>query len=554
MIGGAGVDTVLGGEGDDRLDAEAADGGAGNDTLSGGVTGQMTAGLQGGTGSDTYDLRQLASGAAMVFEMVDGSATTATDVDTLLLPAHVSLGTLRTSLYASRDLVGADDIALNGDGHGGSVYLRNALRPDGSTAGVERVVLGDGQVLSLADLRRLVQGQITEGRDGWDGTSGADSIDMLAGNDWVDGRGGNDTLIGGQGDDTLVGGEGDDRFVMRTGSGFDVIQDAVGTDVVKLADANSDQVGLYRQGDDLWIYRRDDLRAQVRVKGHFGSGWNGTGAIERIEFADGSTWAAAEFATHLEATAPDHLNLSFEDSYGDSSPDSQLIKGNSGNNRLVSCYGADTLEGGAGDDFYDIDTRTILTTNTYRRSDDTVIELANGGNDTLQFRHWEARLPDQVENLIHVHTGAYAIDGNGNFIPVELIGNALANHLSVKGNPDFGPAYWFDGGEGADTMVGGQGNDTYVVDNIGDVVVDSGKGGVDTVRSSVSYSLGASIENLQLIGVGAKRGDGNDLANVITAQGNPGASDTLVGGRATTYTRLMLPTKSSRWRVAVSIR
>jgi Ca2+-binding RTX toxin-like protein len=56
-----------------------------------------------------------------------------------------------------------------------------------------------------------------------------------------------------------------------------------------------------------------------------------------------------------------------------------------------------------------------------------------------------------------------------------------------------------DGGAGADTMTGGAGNDTYLVDNAGDVVTEQAGEGLDTVQSSVSWTLGANVETLQLI-------------------------------------------------------
>ena len=66
-----------------------------------------------------------------------------------------------------------------------------------------------------------------------------------------------------------------------------------------------------------------------------------------------------------------------------------------------------------------------------------------------------------------------------------------------------------DGRLGADTLIGGLGNDSYVVDNINDVLVENANEGTDTVQSKIDYVLGANFENLTLLGIAAVYGTGN---------------------------------------------
>src|SRR4029450_2328612 len=85
-----------------------------------------------------------------------------------------------------------------------------------------------------------------------------------------------------------------------------------------------------------------------------------------------------------------------------------------------------------------------------------------------------------------------------------------------------------DGSEGADTMIGGIGNDAYIVENAGDVVIESAGEGYDTVSAEISYTLAANVEALRLDRTDLSlSGTGNDLDNFI--QGNDGAN-TLDGG------------------------
>jgi Ca2+-binding RTX toxin-like protein len=99
-----------------------------------------------------------------------------------------------------------------------------------------------------------------------------------------------------------------------------------------------------------------------------------------------------------------------------------------------------------------------------------------------------------------------------------------------------------DGGTGADSMTGGTGNDTYIVADAGDEVIetDSTKaGGIDIVKSSISYALGDNVENLTLTDTTNINGTGNTLANIITGNdgdnvldgGGGSLADKLIGGK-----------------------
>ena len=68
---------------------------------------------------------------------------------------------------------------------------------------------------------------------------------------------------------------------------------------------------------------------------------------------------------------------------------------------------------------------------------------------------------------------------------------------------------YISGGLGADRMVGGAGNDTYFVDNVGDVVVENAGEGFDEIRSSVSYTIAANVEKLVLTGTAAINATGS---------------------------------------------
>lgn len=79
-----------------------------------------------------------------------------------------------------------------------------------------------------------------------------------------------------------------------------------------------------------------------------------------------------------------------------------------------------------------------------------------------------------------------------------------------------------NGGLGADYMEGNDGDDAYIVDNVGDVVVElSGEGDFDIVYTTVStYTLPAEVEDLRWNTSGSFTGTGNGLDNTIWGGGS----------------------------------
>src|SRR5262249_43412350 len=152
------------------------------------------------------------------------------------------------------------------------------------------------------------------------------------------------------------------------------------------------------------------------------------------------------------------------------------------------------MKGGSGDDVYTVD-----------NFGDRVIETDGGGTDLVKSSVSFSLSGQYAENL--TLTGADSSSATGNHLDNTIVGNSGNN--------------WIDGGAGAATMRGGSGDDTYTVDDAGDLVIEETGGGTDFVISSVAFSLsGLEIENLELVGSADIDATGNELGNIIV--GNSG--------------------------------
>jgi len=327
-----------------------------------------------------------------------------------------------------------------------------------------------------------------------DGGVGVDFISGGPGNDELIGGGGGDTLNGNNGSDTLIGANGNDT--MKGGPDDDVYIVAQPGDVV---------IEGFNGGTDTvrsWV--TFNLPANVETMIFLGaSAINGVGN---------------GLANTIKGNSADNIIN------GQGGNDS--LVGGAGDDTLIGANGDDTLEGGPGNDVYVV-----------AQAGDVVIEGFNAGTDTVQsWMSWA--LAANVENLRLL--GISGLDGTGNGIANTITGNGGDNTLSSGDGDDT-----LIGGDGDDTLIGGNGNDsmkggagddTYVVAQLGDIVIEGSGGGIDTVRSWITFGLSANVEKLVLLGAAAINGIGNDLANTIS--GNSGnnvlvgaaGDDTLAGG------------------------
>ena len=134
--------------------------------------------------------------------------------------------------------------------------------------------------------------------------------------------------------------------------------------------------------------------------------------------------------------------------------------------------GADILYGYNGDDTFYVD-----------NIGDAVVENANQGTDWVVCYLSSYTLGANVENLNYLGPSTTGFTGTGNSLNNTILGWNGADRL--------------DGGIGADTMRGYDGDDLFYVDNIGDAALENANEGTDTIVTTLtSYTLAANIETL----------------------------------------------------------
>lgn len=518
---------IIGNDGNNVLNG----GTGGNDTLDGGLGADT---LQGGNGNDTY-----------IVDNIGDVVTEAASAGGDLVQASVTFTLSANVEYL--ELTGTDDINGTGNTLGNRLTGNDGNNVLDGGAGIDTMIGGLGDDTYVVDSSSdVVTENADEGTDtvlssvtktlglnlenltltgvsNINGTGNAldNVITGNSGNNVIDGGVGADTMIGGAGNDTYYVDDAGDVITENAGEGTDTVNTSVtytlASDFENLTLTGIGNIdGTGNELNNLITGNNGDnvLDGLVGADTMIGGLGNDTYVVDDVgdvltENASAGTDLVQASITFTLATDFENLTLTGSDDIdGTGNAVANIIIGNDGNNVLDGKAGADTMTGGLGDDTYILD-----------NVGDVVTENSDEGTDTVQ-TSTTYTLGANLENL--TLTGIANINGTGNALDNIILGNDGNNVL--------------DGLAGADTLTGGLGNDTYVVDDLGDTIEENADEGTDLVQASVTYTLSSDLENLTLTGSANIDGTGNELDNIIL--GNSGdnildgglGADTLTGG------------------------
>ena len=329
---------------------------------------------------------------------------------------------------------------------------------------------------------------------------GTELDDLLQGGNLADtlrGGGGPDTITGGAGNDTLMGGAGNDS--LDGGDGLDVLDGGDGDDVLVAGPAGTGQWAVTvlsfssQYSTTNWSAAQTLGVPNTASYGDFPTAWTASGPNV------GNQQLTLGFATPVHATS-----IVVRETYGNGFV-YQIDLLDTADQLHTVFAGVDSSATGAPVNF-----TTAFAATEYLVKGAKIYINTNLRSDFEEI--------DAVQLLGAGGPGETLLGGAGNDA---LTGTAGDDTL--------------DGGTGADTMNGGAGDDTYLVDSIADIVSENVGAGNDTVNAVIDFNLGPNLENLALAGR-AVQGTGNALANIITGNarnnvldGGDG-NDVLTGG------------------------
>jgi Ca2+-binding RTX toxin-like protein len=316
------------------------------------------------------------------------------------------------------------------------------------------------------------------------GTAGADTLTGTAGNDLIGGAGGADVMSGGAGDDTYIVTDSNAKVIESYGGGVDTVDASV-------------------------------------------------------------SYALPDYVENLTLTGSAAINAT-----GNS--ESNIIIGNAAANIITGGLGNDILTGGGGGDTFVINhgdgsdiitdfhpgsvgVHDIVELNgfAFTSFNDIQAALSQMGSDVY------LRLTSQ-DTLVFRNTTVSAFTSDDFRLPATLpVSGAPTMWVAgtANGQTIYGSAAndQITANGSGDTLIGGPGDDTYVIGSPNTKIIEKAGEGVDTVQAWSSFTLPDNVENLTLM-KGGLTGVGNQLANrIVGSSGDDvinggGGNDWLYGG------------------------
>lgn len=493
--GGEGNDTLHGGQGNDEVR-----GGTGDDLIIGGTDhGRLTwdkdlsvrigDNLYGGDGNDTY-LYKKGDGVDLIWDFQAGRDVIRLSDYTL---ADVAAVTTVTEVENTTATESHKKIALILNKGGDAIIFNRLQAPSGNDVAI---IFADGKTMSAAQLHALAQANAAAtkaakaaailpsfadadeiekltlvGGDDDDvliGDYGDDDLYGGDGNNGLSGHEGNDSLYGGRGRDTLVGGLGDD--IGYGYDGEDLIVGEIGADELLGGGGNDVIFGDDAEGIEL----PDPLTSYFPLE-------PGTG-IETEIVVNRTWWGGFEGEITITATEDlDSWCFLLNSMFRIERVRGALVTGEEESDGGITYK----IESAAQDEgFFEGETITISFT------------ARTGVNSII----------DEETLLLGLST-AHDVDAE---YDISELTNFVGDTL--RGQP------------GADTLVGGDDDEIFYVDHVGDMIEeDEESGSYDTVVTSVHYTLDAHLEDLMAVeGRKSINLKGNELENIIS--GNAGAN------------------------------
>jgi Ca2+-binding RTX toxin-like protein len=434
--------------------------------------------------------------------------------DVITVMGGNSVVTVGGSTPTGITLSGTNDTVVSSSGSGSSTITIN------NSTDVVQASAGAGTVYVNSTVSYTVPTNVTslvlEGSANISATGNS-------GNDLLTGGAGTDSLLAGTGIDTMVGGSGNTTFVVNSAS--DVVRDTytttnntLETSLSYTLPTNINTLILTGTGNLTGTANsaNDTLVSNSGIDTLIGGPGNDTFVLNNAAdvVQDTAGTAIIVYQTSVNFTLPTGVNtLTLLGTTA------LVATGNTGNDSITANTGADTLIAGNGNDTLVSGSGTAADSLVGGTGNDLFVVNSMGDIVTVGSTHGNDTIQSSVSYTASANVANLTLIGSAN---LWATGNTLANVITANSGNDTLTA-----GTGLATLVGGAGSDTFVLNNIGDVVQDTSTTSTNTIQANFNYTLPTFANSLILTGSTALTGTANGGNDTLTSNA---AADTLVGG------------------------